>query len=342
MKKILMLALSLFFLTGCVKNDINTVVKKFSDSVNNSSSYKLLAKMKIIGDEEEFNYSLDVSFLKDNYYKVILNNTDNNHKQIILKNDDGVYVITPSLNKSFKFDSSWPNNSSQAYLLNSLLKDINNDRKIKLKEENNMYIITSKVDYPNNEELIKEKIYFNKNMKLSKVIVFDKNEKERIIVDFNKINMKQDLSEEDFKIDEYIKENEDSNSAKCSDDECDQETANILEDIIYPLYLPSNTFLTSSETINIDHGKRVILTFSGEKDFTLVEEAEAPASEFEIKPVFGEPIMLNDTIGVIENNSVRWSKGNISYYLASNNLSSSEMVTIASSMNGTKSVLESK
>ena len=339
MKKILCLCLTLFLLTACSKNDAQNVSKKFSDDVNNSDSYSILAKMRIISDEEEFKYNLDIKYLKDNYYKVILTNANNNHEQVILRNNDGVYVITPSLNKSFKFDSSWPNNSSQAYLLNSLLNDINNDKKIKLEKFKDGYIIKTRVNYPNNEELVKENIYFDNKMNITKVIVYDNDNNERIIVEFNKIDLKANLDDKDFKLDEYI-----SNDKKeeCEGSNCDKTTSNILEDIIYPLYLPSNTFLTSSETVNLDNGKRVILTFAGEKDFTIVEELATRAEDFEVNPVFGDPILLNDTLGVIENNSIKWTKGNISYYLTSNNLSSTEMATIASSMNDTKSVLSSK
>ena len=42
-------------------------------------------------------------------------------KPIILRNSEGIYVLTPSLNKSFKFQSEWPYNSSQTYLLQTLL-----------------------------------------------------------------------------------------------------------------------------------------------------------------------------------------------------------------------------
>ena len=35
--------------------------------------------------------------------------------------------MTPSLNKSFKFQSDWPYNSSQAYIMSSILKDLEDD-----------------------------------------------------------------------------------------------------------------------------------------------------------------------------------------------------------------------
>jgi len=84
------------------------------------------------------------------------------------------------------------------------------------------------------------------------------------------------------------------------------------------------------------------LTFSGDKNFTIVEESLYVPDKFEVSPVFGEPILLNDTIGVIDTNSIKWSKGNIDYYITSDNLTKSELVTLASSMNLAKSVIGSK
>ena len=341
MKKVLItLFIFILLLTGCSKNDSFDVVKKFNDDVNSSKSYEIIAKMKIISDEEEFRYNLDVLYMDDDYYNVSLINSDNNHKQIILKNDEGVYVITPSLNKSFKFESSWPNNSSQSYLLKSLQSDINKDNKLKLETLKDGYSLRVSINYPNNEELKYEKIYFDKNIKLKKVVVYDNENKERIVTDFIKIDYKKQNSENDFKLENYIDETK--IEEKCEKENCDETTINILDDIIYPLYLPGNTYLTSSEKIENEGNNRVILTFAGDKNFTIVEEAIKPSNEFEIKPVYGDPVFINDIIGVMEDNSIKWDKGSVSYYLTSNNLSLSELNMVAASMNKAKSVAGSK
>ena len=47
MKKIIVLLITVIFITGCTKSDISSVTKSFSDDVNNSNSYELLANMKI-------------------------------------------------------------------------------------------------------------------------------------------------------------------------------------------------------------------------------------------------------------------------------------------------------
>ena len=79
--------------------------------------------MSIVSNEDTFTYKVEASKSKEGYYKVSLINQTNNHEQVILKNKDGVYVVTPDLNKSFKFQSDWPNNGSQSYLLDVLLND---------------------------------------------------------------------------------------------------------------------------------------------------------------------------------------------------------------------------
>lgn len=344
MKKFLVLVFCILCLCGCKKKDANDVIKTFTKKVNNADSYSLTANMSIIGDEEKFNYQVDVSYLKDEYYKVSLYNKDNNHEQIIIKNDDGVYVITPELNRSYKFESSWPNNSSQAYLLNPLMRDINSDDTLKAFNEGKYNVLKVKVNYPNNSDLLYEKIYFDNNSMVKKVEVYDTNNIEKIKVTFNNIKYNVNYNKEDFEIDEYINNDNINNENKenCEGTNCDKKTGNILEDIIYPLYLPSNTYLTSSDKIGEEGNQRVILTFSGDKNFTIVEESLYVPDKFEVSPVFGEPILLNDTIGVIDTNSIKWSKGNIDYYITSDNLTKSELVTLASSMNLAKSVIGSK
>ena len=378
MKKLLICLCMCFFLSGCGKENTDDVLKKFVDNINSSKSYKLTGTMEISNDEESFMYSIESYYLKDNYYKVVLVNQTNNHEQIILKNKEDIYVITPSLNKSFKFQSEWPNNSSQAYLLKNLAADVEKDLKKEIIEEKNGYIIKSSVNYPNNEELTYQKIYLNNDKVVEKVEVFNKDNIIKIKVLFDKVDMKARLDEKDFKLEDYIKETEDNSKKENNeidnkkdienkqnkaenvpDGESKQEeinnnsqpkeenqngtekTANI-ENIIYPLYIPSNTYLTSSETIETNNGNRIILTFSGDKNFVLIEEKTMRSEEMEIIPVYGEPLMLTETIGALSANSLSWDKDNISYYLASTDLNVSEMKTIANSLGNTTLVNSSK
>ena len=109
MKKILFSLLCLSFLVvGCGKNSEKDVLKDFGKKINNLNSYHLTGELAIYRGEDNYTYDVDVTYQKDDNYRVSLTNQVNNHEQIILRNDDGVYVLTPSLNKSFKFQSDWP------------------------------------------------------------------------------------------------------------------------------------------------------------------------------------------------------------------------------------------
>ena len=378
LKKIIGLTLAILLLvTGCGEKSGEDVVKSVSDKVREASSYNLKGNMEIYADEETFTYSIEVDFLKDNFYKVKMVNQTNNHEQIILRNSDAVYVITPSLNKSFKFQSEWPENSSQAYILASILSDINNDSNKTIEEVDGSYIVKSVVNYPNNPDLTYQKTTMDKDGNLKKNEIYNNKDELKMKVTFTSIDYKASLKEDDFLLEEYItndtenntetkeennkekkeetneteeqkKENqteekketdcegdackqEETDNGACEGDACTEETGSI-ENILYPLYVPSNTYLSSSDKVDTDVGDRIILTFAGDKNFVLVEEAATVAEEFEIIPVYGDPLIVNDTIGALGANSLSWTKDNISYYLTGTDLSTEELLTIGESI----------
>ena len=335
MKKyfILLLGVILITISGCGKgsNSAN-VLENFVKNNEKRDSYLVKASMDIISNEDTFSYNVVAAKSKD-LYRVNLNNTINNHEQVILKNTDGVYVVTPSLNKSFKFQSEWPDNGSQGYLIDSLVKDISNDSESSLEKTSDGYIITTKVNYPNNANLIKEKIYLDSKENLQKVEVLDSNDTIKITVKFNSIDYKPTFKDDYFKLESLI-------DTECCEEE---ETSKIIDDIIYPLYLPTNTYLNSKDTINTDTGNRVILTFTGDSPFTLVEEKTTAKSEFEIIPVYGEPLMLSETMGALSSNSLYWTSNSVDFYLSSDKLSGTELLTIAESISaGTLTVVGEK
>ena len=325
MKKLFMMLIFLLLLTSCSKNSEEKLVKKFQNDINSSKSYVLKGSLEIINDEDSFNYAVEVGYKKKDMYKVKLNNTITNHEQVILKNKDGVYVITPSLNKSFKFQSEWPNNSSQAYILSSLLSDLEKTENKNYSEDKDYYILTTDVNYPNNSDLLYQKLYFDKSYNLIRSEVYNSDNKLRIKFVVSTIDLKANLDDNYFNVENNV----DSNLST------DNQVINPLNEIIYPLYIPSDTYLSSKETISTDNGNRAILTFSGKKEFVLIEEPTVMRSEFETIPVYGEPIMMNGNVGALSGNSIFFTLDNIDYYIAGNDLTSSELLSVASSLSNT-------
>ena len=325
MKKyfIFILLMLCIFVSGCSKDNNKSVVRNVNDLFNKSKGYYLKGELSIFNNDDNYNYDVEVYHKKDNFYKVILTNKLNSHTQIILKNNDGVYVLTPALNKSFKFQSDWPNDNSQIYLLDALLNDIKNDEEYKYNKSDKGYEFITKVNYPNNSKFISQKIVFDDKYKLKKVEVYNNDEIKVMKFTVDKLNLSYKFSDDCFELESIVTTN---NIIEDTD-----ETSS-LDDIIYPLYLPAGTKLVEESRVEKENGERVIMTYDGDKSFLLVEETLDVFNEFTIIPTMGEPYQLLDTLGVMTDNSLSWISGNTEYYLVSDMMSVSELLEVAESI----------
>jgi outer membrane lipoprotein-sorting protein len=325
MKKFLLcgLVLFLFLITGCGKYGEKDVVRDLTKRIEGSRGYHLEGEMEIINNEDIYKYEVKVSFQDPELFRVSLRNIANNHEQIILKNQEGVYVLTPSLNKSFKFQSEWPYNNSQVYLLQALLKDIKDDNKKVFEETENYYVFTTKVNYPNNRKLTKQLVFVDKDLNFKEVHVLDSNSNPEIKMKFTKVDMKATFNNKYFAL------NENMTTASI-----DTKVVPVMkmDNIVYPMFIPENTYLTSQNIITKTKGERVILTFGGDNPFILVEETAEIEEDFTIIPTYGDPILLTDTIGYITDNSISWSSGGMEYFIASDVMAKSDLIEIAKSV----------
>jgi outer membrane lipoprotein-sorting protein len=308
---------------GCGKYGEKDVVKDLTKKIENAKGYHLTGVLEMINNEDSYLYDVDVSYEKDEKYRVSLKNKTNNHEQIILRNDDGVYVLTPSLNKSFKFQSEWPYNNSQSYLLQTLLKDIKNDKDRKFKENDKGYVLTTKVNYSSNKALTKQNIYLDKNLSITEVHVLNEQEQVQIKMKFDKMDMKATYDQKYFTLKE--------NMATAVVDE-DVKPVSKIDDVIYPMYIPNNTHLASQDKITKENGERIILTFSGDKPFMLVQETAIKENELLTIPMYGEPVILTGTVAAISESSITWVNNGIEYYVVSDVASEEELLNIARSV----------
>lgn len=327
MKKIFFIGvilILLFLTTGCGAYNEKSIVKDINKKFNKINSYHIEGIMEIYNGDDVYKYDVKSSYEKDKY-RVSLTNKSNNHEQIILRNDDGVYVLTPSLNKSFKFQSKWPDNSSQVYILKSLQNDVNTDKNVKLETKNGIYILSSKLANTNNKNLVNEKIYLDKNLNITKVEVFDDTGNKQIKIVYNSLDTKATFNDKYFLVSENMKATEENKESKT--------TMSSLEEAIYPMYLPSGTYLSNEESIKKDDSNRKILTFQGESPFILVEESVSSSDDVQIVPVYGEPTILMDTVGALSDSTVNFISNGVEYYIASESLTKEEILQVAQSIN---------
>lgn len=319
MKRFLLL-FSILLLVGCGSKNKN-VLKNLDNKISGTKGYRLEGTLSINRGDDTYKYDINCSSKDGDYYRVSLTNQINNHEQIILRNDSGVYVLNPALNKSFKFESDWPHNNSGLYLLETVLEDIKNDDGYKIEKDKNGFVIKSKVNYINNSNLAYQKVYLDSEYNITKVEVYNKNDKLEMKMDIKNIDYKTKFDKDYFS----LKANNENGSL--------EKTTAKINDVIYPMYLPDNTYLTNQETIKTSNGERVVLNFDGDSSFMLVEETISIPDDLETYMVYGEPDFILDTVGSVTDYSVSWISNGVEYYLVSNNMNSEELVSVASSIN---------
>lgn len=318
MKKIILFFSLMLCLVGCSTME-NNVIDELDKKINNLKSYSMAGTLEIYRNEDKYTYDVDSSYSKDDLYKVTLINKNNNHEQIILKNNEGVYVLTPTLNKSFKFQSEWPYNNSQIYLLQPVVLDLVNDKSSTVLKSDNGYIISSKVNYTTEKDFVSQKVYLDTNYNINKIEVLDLNNNVRMKLVINNIDYNPKFDDEFFSESKYHKESE-----------VEEEAAKKIDDIVYPLYVPTDTYLTNQDIIGTTKGERVILTFSGEEPFTVIQETLNDTNT--VNYVYGDPCLILDTVGTITDSSVSWISNGIEYSIISDTMPVSEIVTVAQSI----------
>ena len=126
--------------------------QQFRETTAALTSYLLEWDMEITKGEDIKSYALSVKYLKkqeQDYFRVSLTDKDLNQEQEIIRNQEGVYVITPSLNQIFKFEGNWPTNSLKPYLLQSMGEIMDQDG-VQVEKTADGYRVSATVTYPNN------------------------------------------------------------------------------------------------------------------------------------------------------------------------------------------------
>lgn len=225
MKKIgfILMIMMMVLLTGCGKVSDKEIKNKFIKAVNNLNSYYMEGTLKLTNNDDTYHYDVEVSYQKDDKFKILLENKANSYQQIIVKNSSGVYVINPSLNKSFKFQSNWPGENSQAYLLLSVKNDLEKDDAYQFEQENDTYVFTTKVNYPNTKDLQKQRIILDKNYNLKKVEVMTQENIPKIVFEVTKYDAKANFNDDHFEVNAI---SDDRNSQNTEDKTENKQEAN--------------------------------------------------------------------------------------------------------------------
>ncbi|MEK3889607.1 LolA family protein [Bacillus sp. FSL K6-3431] len=315
-------------LSACGTKSQEDVTKGLTKKAGDIKGYKATAQMTLTVGEEPQSYEIDVWHNKPGDYRVLLKNEKKDQSQMILRNKSGVYVLTPALNKSYRFQSEWPQNSSQAYLYESLVTDIMEDKGAKFTATKEHYVFETKTRYQNNKMLPSQEITFQKDsLEPVSVKVMDTDHNAVITVQFSKVDFNAKFDKNAFE----TKKNMTSAQLELPVIASNNDSEFIVK---YPMAeIPGTTQLEEKRMDTAD-GSRVLLTYSGDKSFTLVQEKATvlPSTSMQVVESNGEMVDLGFAIGAMTEQSISWSENGVDYLLASTNLTPEEMITVAKSV----------
>jgi len=323
---------SILVLAGCGTKSQEDVTASLGAKVEEMKGYQSNAKMTLQTGAEPQVYEVQIGHNKPNFYKVNLKNAEKDQSQIIIRNDEGVFVLTPALNKSFRFHSEWPQNSSQAYLFKSLVNDIKNDPDATFTATEEHYVFETKTNYQNNKLLPTQEITLSKkDLSPVSVKVMDPDKKPLVLVEFSDFKFDASFDADAFDVKKNMTGARASLELPASGpvtEESDEFSA------MTPLDTPAGTDLKEETVVETANGKRVVMTYEGTKTFTLIQEkarnSEVPTSQL----VNGNPADLGFTVGAMTENSLTWTYQGVDFTLASKDLTQEEMLMVARSVQG--------
>lgn len=349
-------------LAACGSPSKEDVLKKLSGKWNDSKGYELQASMEIKTGAEPRVYDVEVWHTKPDFYRVNVTQSGSGESQMIVRNEEGVFVVAPSLGKTYKFQSDWPEQNSQGYLIGALSEDIKADAEATMTEKDNTYIFETVTRNNHKKVLPTQEIHIDKKTLLPKhVSILDENKEEQIRITFKKISLGTERKVSDYAVDtseqkpekdskadsesdEEGSKDEEANEDGSEDEGANEEGQDATEDgdeqadltTYYPSVQWEGVSLVDEEAVKTTTGTRTFMTFGDAKKYTIVQERAMPAENTLPVSMEGDPVDLGFAVAAITDTSLRWESDGIMFFIASDSLSQDEMIEVALSMTPTE------
>lgn len=316
----------LLLLTACGPKDSKDVIEDLTDRSQHLESYSSHGTMTINNGQEPQSIDIEVWYQKPNLYRVALTNTKKNITQILLKNKNGVYVLTPHLKKSFRFQSDWPLNSGQIYLYQSILQNVITDPKRQFHTENSDYRFEVATNNDYHRTWVKQQIWLDRDYLPKRINILDENNQVMVQVKYDKFKLDTTFDKDAFEMERNLQGLPENTKQTIAD------TPKTLS-AVTPGYLPNGSRLVDEETIQGIYGPIVVMRFMGKQPFTLTQRlAKAKEVSTSMK---GSPIGLNEAQGVLmkfsKQQHLSWTVEGKDFELVGN-ISAEEMQKIANSV----------
>ncbi|SHF03463.1 Outer membrane lipoprotein-sorting protein [Seinonella peptonophila] len=315
---IMLLLCFALLLTGCGQKSEQEVLQDLAERKQEMNTYQSRGKMVIQTGKEPITYDVEVWYKKPYFYRVAVKNVQKDITQVLLRNHDGVYVLTPHLKKSFRFQSNWPESDGQVYLYQTLIKSILRDKSRKFRTSKHDYQFDVSVALPQHPSRSKQRIWLDHDLNPKRVQVL--NDEHQVMIE---VTFQQFQNRTSFDVDSFdMKRNMQQIGT-----EGDPKSA---ADAVAPAYLPAGSRLESERSLSSLNGPLTVMRYQGKHPFAItVRRTDTLHQEIAGNAV---PINLQQALGVLttkgKERSLSWIYQGNEYELLGK-LSAAEMVKIA-------------
>ncbi len=330
---------------GCGKKDVGDVVQDLQGVMSKLESYEASGTMTLRAGEEAQVYQVEVWYQQPDYYRVSLSNKENDITQIVLKNDEGVFVLTPHLKKSFRFQSDWPDHRSQIYLYQSLINNIFEDenRQFVTDDENQAYVFDVDADYQN-KLLARQRIWLDqKSYAPKQVELSDDSANVLVVMEFSHFNFDKKFDAADFEMNRNLTSLDLQNILPAAADYADegsgtpQTVQNQSFGIIEPSYVPEGVYKHDIQEIALGDEKGILIRYAGTYQYSILETRPEEYTVLGSKAKLVDLGLDKGYYGVLTGSAVktlRWAYDGVEFRLNSEDLPEEEMIKIAKSVQG--------
>ena len=309
-------------------NKTNNVEKSSLETLEKLDGYYMEATMEFFKGEETRTYNVKVSYSKDetDLFKVSMFDKGIEQEQIIIKNKDGVFVLTPALNQVYKFKGDWPLNGHKPYLYQSMVETIQGQCDISKLDDG--YLIVSTPEFKNMPSWARQEMKMTKEYKPVWVHIYDNNNDVAVKISFNKVEFNPSFSSDYFLVEE--------NMTQARENMTQTSSSTIYELPLYPVNSDVDASLKEVSNITINGSTQVMLTYSGQDNFTIIENL---IDSFDTLTVIEVDGTIADIYGIYgyyvsnENiNKLYFTYNGVSYQIWSDSVSVSTLIEVASGM----------
>jgi outer membrane lipoprotein-sorting protein len=309
---------------GCAPPSQRNVMAKLENEAQtlDSKNYHSTATMTVQMDNSSQTYYIETCYEGPDTYKIALGDQNKNINQIIVRNKNGMFIVSPALQKVFRFNGNWAQNQGHIYLYDQIIQQIVGGKDtVKVSHDNGVYSFTMPVT-PANDVVVKERVDVDSStMSPKMVVLMDKNGKAIVTINFTSFKTGVTYQVADFDPHKLVGV---SNT----------QTKPTLAPADFEPIPPQDTLGDTLSTLQPQDQDSTLLRYTGDNSFVLEESRPAPGveglPETQLLDLYGIPALLAGS----QAHQMVWVNNGVEFSLTSAHLTVEQLRQVALSTMG--------